>query len=153
VDPLAGVVPRRLLQAAVDQGAVFVLFFALLNAALFSHQRAYLWAAFVVLPVLPFLLHVPLAARSGRTPGMRLTGLRIVTTAGGPPRFRAYVVRWLLMVADGALFGLVGLVVILATPRRQRIGDVVAGTLVIRDAAPRPAPAPVSAPAGAAMPR
>jgi uncharacterized RDD family membrane protein YckC len=155
VDPLNGVVPRRLLQAAIDQGAVFVVFFVLLNVAVLTHHRTLVWVAFGLLLTLPFTVHVLLAAASGRTPGMRLTGLRIVTTAGERPRFTAYVVRWLLMVADGALFGLVGLVVIVATRRRQRIGDIVAGTLVVREAALRPAPepAPLSAPADASMPR
>jgi uncharacterized RDD family membrane protein YckC len=133
VNPLDGVIPRRLLQALVDQGTVFVIFFVLLNVAVFTHRVALLWVALGLLLALPFGVHVLLAARNGRTPGMRLTGLRIVTTAGTPPRFRAYVFRWLLMAADGALFGLVGLVVIAATPRRQRLGDLVAGTLVIRD--------------------
>lgn len=140
MDPLTGVVPRRLLQAAVDQGMIFVVFVALLNAAVFTHDRVLLWVAFGLLPVLPFVVHVLLAARGGRTPGMRLTGLRVVTTAGAQPRFIAYVIRWLLMVADGALFGLVGLVVILTTRRRQRIGDIVAGTLVIRASAHQPVP-------------
>jgi uncharacterized RDD family membrane protein YckC len=132
VDPLDGVVPRRLLQAAVDQGLVFVVFFVLLNVAVFTHDKVLLWVAFGLLLALPFTVHVLLAARSGRTPAMRMTGLRIVTTAGTRPRFTAYVIRWLLMIADGALFGLVGLVVILATSRRQRIGDIVAGTMVVR---------------------
>jgi uncharacterized RDD family membrane protein YckC len=153
VDPLDGVVPRRLLQAAVDQGMIFVVFFVLLNVAVFTHRKALLWVAFVLLLALPFAVHVLLASRSGRTPAMRITGLRIVTTAGTRPRFRAYVIRWLLMVADGALFGLVGLVVIVATPRRQRVGDIVAGTLVVREAALRAAEPPVSARADAAMPR
>jgi uncharacterized RDD family membrane protein YckC len=153
VDPLAGVVPRRLLQAAVDQGMIFVVFFVLLNVAVFTHRKALLWVAFALLLALPFAVHVLLASRSGRTPAMRITGLRIVTTAGTRPRFRAYVIRWLLMVADGALFGLVGLVVIVATPRRQRVGDIVAGTLVVREAALRAAEPPVSARADAAMPR
>jgi uncharacterized RDD family membrane protein YckC len=145
VDPLDGVVPRRLLQAVVDQGTVFVVFFVLFTTAVLTRRAALAWIGFGLLVALPFAVHVLLPARNGRTPGMKLTGLRIVTTAGTAPRFRAYVFRWLLMVADGAVFGLVGLVVIAATPRRQRIGDIVAGTLVVRDL--------VSAPTGAAMPR
>jgi uncharacterized RDD family membrane protein YckC len=141
VDPLDGVVWRRLVQAVVDQGAIFLIFFGLLVAAVLTRQRALLGVAFALLLALPFALHVLLASRAGRTPGMRLTGLRIVTTAGGRPRFPAYVFRWLLMAADGALFGLVGLFVIAATPRRQRIGDLVAGTLVVREQALREASA------------
>lgn len=147
MDPLDGVVPRRLLQAAIDQGLIFVVFFVLLNVAVFTHDTPLLWADFGLLLALPFAVHVLLASRDGRTPAMRLMGLRIVTTAGTRPRFTAYVIRWLLMVADGALFGVVGLVVVLTTRRRQRIGDIVAGTLVVRETSL------VSAPGGAATPR
>jgi len=154
MDPLDGVVPRRLLQALIDVGGLFVVFFVLLNVGVFSGHEAWLWVAFAVLIAGPFLVHVVLAARSGATPGMRLTGLRIVTTAGTTPGLGAYLVRWLLMIADGALFGVVGLVVVLATPRRQRLGDLVAGTLVVRAEALPPEPGPaVIAPAGAATPR
>jgi uncharacterized RDD family membrane protein YckC len=149
---LDGVVPRRLLQAAIDVGGLFVIFFALLVAATFTHHLALLWVAFGLLIAGPFVFQVLLAARYGATPGMRLTGLRVVTTRGTAPGFTAYAIRWLLMVADGALFGLVGLVLVLATPRRQRLGDLVAGTLVVRAEALAPAPV-VSAPAGAATPR
>jgi uncharacterized RDD family membrane protein YckC len=77
---------------------------------------------------------------------MRLLDLRIVTTAGAEPQPAAYVWRWLLNVVDGALFGLVGVLLIIVTPRHQRLGDLVAGTLVVR-------PSALSAPAGCATPR
>jgi uncharacterized RDD family membrane protein YckC len=69
----------------------------------------------------------------GRTPVMRWCGLRLVTIAGEQPPVSAYVVRWLLMVVDGFVFGLVGLVIMMTSKRQQRFGDMVAGTLVIRD--------------------
>ena len=36
-----------------------------------------------------------------------------------------------MLLVDGLLFGLVGLVAMLATPHGQRLGDVVADTLVV----------------------
>ena len=143
--------PRRLLQAAIDVGVIFVIFFGLFLAAVVTRHVALAWIGFGLLVGGPFVFHVLLAARYQATPGMRLTGLRVVTTGGSAPGFSAYVLRWLLMVADGALFGLVGLVLVLATPRRQRLGDLVAGTLVVR--AQALVPPAVSAPAGAATPR
>ncbi|TDV44290.1 putative RDD family membrane protein YckC [Actinophytocola oryzae] len=71
--------------------------------------------------------------RGGTTPAMRLLRLRIVTLNGGVPKFRDYFLRWLLMVVDGMFLGLVGAVLILVTPRHQRLGDMVARTLVVRD--------------------
>lgn len=68
----------------------------------------------------------------GATPAMRWLGLRIVTLRGGRPSLRDYFVRWLLMVVDGLLLGLVGAALIAWTPRKQRLGDVVARTVVVR---------------------
>ncbi|GLY49808.1 RDD family protein [Lentzea sp. NBRC 102530] len=68
----------------------------------------------------------------GSTPAMRWLGIRITTLRGGEPSLRDYFVRWLLMVVDGLFLGLVGAVLIAVTPRNQRLGDVVAGTVVVR---------------------
>jgi uncharacterized RDD family membrane protein YckC len=68
----------------------------------------------------------------GRTPAMRLLGLRIVTEWGSVPSLGAYALRWLLQVVDGFAFGLAGLVVMAVSPRHQRVGDLVARTLVVR---------------------
>ncbi|KUO14427.1 RDD family protein [Streptomyces dysideae] len=66
---------------------------------------------------------------TGQTWGMRLLGIRVVRTDRSPLTTRAAVARVLLLVIDG----LVGLIAMRVSPRRQRLGDVVAGTLVVRD--------------------
>lgn len=68
----------------------------------------------------------------GSTPAMRWLGIRITTLHGGEPTLGAYFVRWLLMAVDGLFLGLVGAVLIAVTPRNQRFGDIVAGTVVVR---------------------
>jgi uncharacterized RDD family membrane protein YckC len=68
----------------------------------------------------------------GGTPGMRWLGLRVVTEHGETPALRAYTIRWLMMIVDGYLFGLVGALAIAFSPRHQRFGDMVARTLVVR---------------------
>lgn len=71
---------------------------------------------------------------SGRTPGKRWTGLRVVTAGGGPVDFRTSSVRNLLRLVDILPFGYAtGIVTILATARNQRLGDLAAGTLVVRE--------------------
>lgn len=77
---------------------------------------------------------------SGRTPGKRWTGLRVVTTGGGPVSFLTSVVRNLLRVVDflPGFYG-VAIVSVLASKRNQRLGDIAAGTLVVRERlGPRP---------------
>jgi uncharacterized RDD family membrane protein YckC len=71
---------------------------------------------------------------SGRTPGKRVTGLRVVTAGGAPVRFTTSAIRNVLRVVD-ILPGtyLVGIVTIVLTTRNQRLGDLAAGTLVVRE--------------------
>ncbi len=71
----------------------------------------------------------------GRTLGKVALGLRVVTVEGAPIRFRHAALRSMGGLVDKWIppGGLVGTLFILGTPRRQRIGDLLAGTIVIRD--------------------
>jgi uncharacterized RDD family membrane protein YckC len=72
--------------------------------------------------------------KSGRTPGKRLNGLRVVRVEGHPVTFLTSAVRNVLRPLDFLPSGyLLGAIVILATQKNQRIGDVIAGTLVVRE--------------------
>jgi uncharacterized RDD family membrane protein YckC len=71
---------------------------------------------------------------SGRTPGKRWTGLRVVRAGGGPVTFTASAIRNLLRIVDALpAFYLVGMLTVLFTKNNQRLGDLAAGTLVVRE--------------------
>jgi uncharacterized RDD family membrane protein YckC len=81
----------------------------------------------------------------GRTPGKAALGLRVVTKEGGPVRFRHAAIRALLGLVDFLVMGgFFAVVFILLTRDNQRLGDLVAGTLVLRERSALAAPAPVS---------
>jgi uncharacterized RDD family membrane protein YckC len=81
----------------------------------------------------------------GRTPGKAVLGLRVVTTEGAPVRFRHAAIRSLLGLVDFAIAGgFFAIVFILLTRDNQRLGDMVAGTLVLRERSGLAAPSPVS---------
>ena len=139
------VVVRRLIQFTIDRLLLVVGVMIILVASLFLTVVALRagWPRFVVyVPLVLFLLtalggglcvDVWLPYRNGgATPAMRWLGLRIVTLSGQPPRLRDYLVRWLLLVVDGLLLGIVGAVLIAVTEHHQRLGDIVARTLVVR---------------------
>jgi uncharacterized RDD family membrane protein YckC len=74
----------------------------------------------------------------GRTPGKAALGLRVVTTTGRPIGFRASALRNILRAADAlpltytaGLLSLAGLFSMAVTRRFQRLGDLVAGTIVV----------------------
>jgi uncharacterized RDD family membrane protein YckC len=91
------------------------------------------WMFFdLVLATLYFLLFETLL--QGRTLGKRVTHLRVVTLGGGIPTWRESLTRNLLRTVDGLPAGyVVGAVAMIFSPRVQRLGDVAAGTLVIRE--------------------
>ncbi len=72
----------------------------------------------------------------GRTPGKRAIGLRVIHTGGEPLTFQGSVLRNLIRVVDlqPAVSGMAGAICILVNKRAQRLGDLVAGTIVVRDA-------------------
>jgi uncharacterized membrane protein SpoIIM required for sporulation/uncharacterized RDD family membrane protein YckC len=83
------------------------------------------------------------AVWDGQTPGKRLLGLRVVRTGGGGVDIGASAARNLIRIVDFLPFGyFVGMVSLVANQRNQRLGDLVAGTIVVRErvlrqAAPR----------------
>jgi uncharacterized membrane protein SpoIIM required for sporulation/uncharacterized RDD family membrane protein YckC len=82
----------------------------------------------------------------GQTPGKRIMKLRVVRDGGFSVTFAASAVRNLLRVVDAFGLYLAGIVVALTNSSRKRLGDIVAGTFVIREerthsmAAAQPAP-------------
>lgn len=71
---------------------------------------------------------------NGRTPGKAAFGLRVVTTDGAPIRFRHAAIRGALGVLEiPTNSGAIAFLSCLLTTRNQRLGDLVAGTLVLRE--------------------
>lgn len=71
----------------------------------------------------------------GRTIGKMAVGIRVVRAEGTPVGFITSAVRNLLRIVDFLPgFYAVGMISILSTQRNQRLGDLAAGTLVVRDA-------------------
>ncbi|MBK7834394.1 MAG: stage II sporulation protein M [Gemmatimonadetes bacterium] len=80
--------------------------------------------------------------RDGQTPGKKWMGLRVIRDTGHPITVREAGARNLLRIVD--LLPppyLLGILFIAFHPKGKRIGDLVAGTVVVRD---RPADAPVA---------
>ena len=99
------------------------------DAPLFA---GYTWAGgFFVLAMAYYAL---MEGYRGQTVGKMLFGIRVVREdGGGVPGFEAATVRSLLRVVDGLFGYLVGFVAVLASQKNQRLGDMAARTLVVRE--------------------
>jgi uncharacterized RDD family membrane protein YckC len=77
----------------------------------------------------------------GRTPGKSAFGLRVVRDDGGPIRFRHALTRGLAgaIVDFGPVFvwGVVAVICSLASEKSKRVGDFLAGTVVVMERAPK----------------
>ena len=101
-----------------------------------------LFAFFAVLFVYPVAFET---LWRGRTPGKAAIGLRVVTKEGAPVRFRHAAIRAALWLVEGVLLsGSVAVITILVTRDNVRLGDLAAGTLVLRERTGARAPTPAS---------
>ena len=69
---------------------------------------------------------------NGRTVGKFIMGIKVVKEDGSPARWSDFIVRWIVRLVDLWLFMFtVGTVSILLTDKQQRLGDMMAKTIVI----------------------
>jgi uncharacterized membrane protein SpoIIM required for sporulation/uncharacterized RDD family membrane protein YckC len=85
-----------------------------------------------------FLYHLVLEpAMSGRTPGKRMIGLRVLTPEGVVPGIGALLTRNVFRLVDSLpVFYVVGLVFVMFGRRHARLGDLAAGTVLAVERAP-----------------
>ncbi|NKY85498.1 RDD family protein [Nocardia veterana] len=150
-------IPMRAAAFAIDLVLQLVLGLLLLLAVFgvlfqFEPDTAWLDTA-ALLTMVTVLVGYPVVcetAMRGRTVGKLALGLRVVRGDGGPIDFRHALTRGL----SGALvdfwnlggFGVVAVVTSLCSPRARRVGDILAGTVVVSDRARIPMPALAVAP-------
>lgn len=141
--------PTRILARLIDMlvetaalGAITIL--AAIGAATHSLDTAST-AAVLIAGFVLVIVGYPVAFETlgrGRTLGKLALGLRVVADDGGPERFRQALVRALAGAIEcWTLIGVPALITSMLSARGKRLGDVFAGTFVLRERAPRPAAA------------
>jgi uncharacterized RDD family membrane protein YckC len=128
----AGLIPR-LYAYLVDLAFRAVIFGALaIPTALLG--RASAGVLMLMAFGLEWLYPVVFEVLRGQTPGKAILSLRVVSVDGSPLGFGASLLRNLLRVTDFFPFGYaLGALVTLASPRFQRLGDLVADALVVHE--------------------
>ncbi|MCC8408437.1 RDD family protein [Mucilaginibacter sp. UR6-1] len=69
---------------------------------------------------------------NGQSLGKRIMKIRVISLNGKRPTFGQYLIRWLFRIVDFVITGVVGLICAAVTQNVQRVGDLVAGTTLIR---------------------
>jgi uncharacterized RDD family membrane protein YckC len=128
--------------AACIDGLVFLMLAIVLAIAAFALASAtgrvfggfvagfYIGGLALVGLAYPFLWHV---LRNGQTPGKLAVGVRVTSADGNPARAVQHLLRSLILLVDILPVPVpLGLVLAAVTPRHTSLGDLAAGTLVLR---------------------
>ncbi|MFC9242462.1 RDD family protein [Streptomyces decoyicus] len=134
--------PSRGLAVAVDVAVAWAVYLGV-SLLLLSATSSMDSAAVAAVSVATFVLvqvGIPIVIETlshGRSLGKLVCGLRVVREDGGPIRFRHALVRGAMGAIEIVMtMGVVAAIASLVSARGRRMGDVFAGTLVIRERMP-----------------
>lgn len=151
VDFMIAPVIKRLFAWLID--FVIMLAWAVIMNKVFRIGQDYVlelpaWQDFII--AVPPLLYFPLSEifLNGQTVGKKALQIKVITIDGGNPSISQFLIRWLFRAIDFPLWILVaiatgefpwwsaiflfgGVGCLIGTPYSQRIGDIVAGTILI----------------------
>ncbi|MFF3000342.1 RDD family protein [Streptomyces sp. NPDC057950] len=134
--------PSRALAVLLDL-VVAMAAYVIVTIGLVAATAALDEAAQIAVSIASFVLLLvggPIAVETlshGRSLGKLAFGLRVVRDDGGPIRFRHALVRGAIGVVEILMtFGIVACIASLVSERGRRLGDVFAGTLVVRERIP-----------------
>lgn len=127
--PVASV-GERISATAIDY-AIFIGYIFLIAVISGFIQIPELMAIFMAL--LPFYHLFMELAMNGQSWGKKIMKIRVVKIDGTQAGFLSYFLRWIFRLIDiGFLFGSVSVLTIILNGKGQRLGDIAAGTTVIR---------------------
>jgi uncharacterized RDD family membrane protein YckC len=142
---------KRLFAWLID--IVIIIAWVYIMNKVFRIGRDYFWELPIWLDLiiaLPPLFYFPLTEifLNGQTVGKKAMQIKVITIDGGNPSISQFIIRWLFRIIDfptwilpaitlgefpwwSAIFLFGGIGCVIATPYAQRIGDIVAGTILI----------------------
>ena len=128
--PLAGIGDRIL--AFVIDAVIIISFIFITNIILGAFGISMSMAMNVMLSIVAYLYRLLSEVFfNGQTVGKRALHIKVVKLDGSVPSFSAYFLRWLMEPIDFFIMGL-GVVFIILSKNGQRVGDLLAGTTVVK---------------------
>ncbi len=144
---------KRLLAYLIDFALIIIYYFSV--RALFSNVVGFAeetYGFWTIVKVFPMLFYTPLAELllGGQTVGKKILNIKVVALDGGEPTLGQVMLRWFLRFYEwafvifsmfwynpfygaGFLFigGIASVIIIVVSQKSQRLGDIVAGTVVV----------------------
>jgi uncharacterized RDD family membrane protein YckC len=137
IDYELGGLGERIVASLIDFGMFFLIYIlvAILGISMAAiNSNPSFFILFIVYAVL-YVFYDLLCEifMNGQSVGKKVMKIRVISLDGAQPKISQYLLRWLFRIIEmGASFGSIALVVAAISPKVQRIGDLVAGTILIR---------------------
>jgi uncharacterized RDD family membrane protein YckC len=130
--PLASV-GDRILAYLFDRVVIIAFMIAVGTFLYYADARnEWIWIALLGFPYLFYSVFFEIFM-NGQTLGKYLLKIRVIRLNGTPASIGDYVLRWVFAIIDfGVLGGAIALILVAAGGKGQRLGDLVAGTTVIK---------------------
>ncbi|HEY0055484.1 MAG TPA: RDD family protein [Pedobacter sp.] len=129
----------RILARLIDWGIFIALFIAIISLNLIGDRASKLFQTGIpIIMVIYFLIYVlyDLICEvffNGQSVGKRIMKIRVISLDGAQPSLGQYLMRWIFRIVDfGITFQVGGLIAAVSTEKNQRIGDMVAGTVLVQ---------------------
>ncbi len=131
----------RILAYIIDSAiiSVYLAIIIFLFYLIFSNssiESEYLVISLIIfLVILPFTLYHLLFEifNYGQSIGKKIMKIRVVKDDGSQATIGNLILRWILRPVDNFFYGGIAIISIAVTKRNQRIGDLAAGTIVVRN--------------------
>lgn len=124
----------RILATFIDSliiAAIYIVFFLLVWH---SPNSQYLYYGFLFAAIATWLYHLICEVfMNGQTVGKKARGIKVIRMDGRQATVGNYILRWIIRPLDiSASLGSIALLFIITTAKGQRLGDIAAGTTVIK---------------------
>lgn len=134
--PVAGL-GERIAARLIDLGIFFVTYiiFIILGLVIAFSKMNYVLMTMGILYIASYIFYNLIFEifMNGQTIGKRIMKIKVISLDGGQASLGQHFIRWLFRLVDFLFTAQVGgLVCIAVTENKQRIGDIVAGTTVIK---------------------
>ena len=117
----------RILAFLID--AVIMGVYAVFVASIVATSNPYFIIFLVPILLYPLLFEI---FTNGQSPGKKVRDIKVVKLNGGSPTVFNYLLRWVMAPIDFFIYGSVAVLCIIVTKNGQRLGDLAAGTTVIK---------------------
>lgn len=126
-------VGERILATIIDSVIIWAYTYFMYYVAQFALSNYYS-QVFLYITISVIALYHPVSEifMNGQSLGKKAMGLQVIKINGSQPTIGNFVVRWIFRLADVTLTsGILAIIVISANGKGQRIGDIVAKTMVV----------------------